>query len=226
MNHRPPVGARREPSTFVVRLLNLVGAMVWYRRSGIIMTSQTMGRAQPEPEQSLAREHVLGHLRVLGREMGALSREVSRSLGLHHTQLRALEQLMRRSDLSPGDLSRALGLSTGSTTALIDALERMGHVHRVRDRGDRRKVVLEITERARHDGEAAFRPLGERFRELTEGYSDAELAVIDRFLADLREALREYERALSEERRAPVPDDSDSDSDLTQPPTNDWDVRG
>jgi DNA-binding MarR family transcriptional regulator len=183
-----------------------------------------MDRAQPEQDHSPAEEHVLAHLRVLGREMGALSRAVSRSLGLHHTQLRALEQLMRRSDLSPGDLSRALGLSTGSTTALIDALERMGHVHRVRDRGDRRKVVLEITERARHDGEAAFRPLGERFQELTQGYSDAELAVIDRFLGDLRGALREYQQALSDEERAALPDSSHSHR--TEPSTSDWYARG
>jgi DNA-binding MarR family transcriptional regulator len=188
------------------------------------MTSRTTDRAQPEQDHSLAGEHVLAHLRVLGREMGALSRAVSRSLGLHHTQLRALEQLMRRIDLSPGDLSRALGLSTGSTTALIDALERMGHVHRVRDPGDRRKVVLEITERARHDGEAAFRPLGERFRELTQGYSEAELVIIDRFLADLRGALREYQQVVSEEARATLPDSSNSH--LTEQSTSDWYAEG
>ncbi|MFZ0216370.1 MAG: MarR family transcriptional regulator [Candidatus Dormiibacterota bacterium] len=142
--------------------------------------------------KSVEQEHVLAHLRVLGREMAAMSRAVSRSMGLHHTQLRALEQLLRRDDVSPGDLSRALGISTGATTALIDNLEDMGHLHRVRNRTDRRRVVLEITEQARHESEGAFRPLGAKFQHLLQGYSEEELAVLDRFLGDLRESIRDY----------------------------------
>ncbi len=148
----------------------------------------TAGTADRDQTQ----EEVLSHLRFLGREMGAMSRAVSRSMGLHHTQLRALEQLLRREEVSPGDLSRTLGLSTGATTALVDNLEAMGHLRRVRRPGDRRRVVLEITDTAKRESESAFRPLGARFREMTDAYSEEELRVLDRFLGDLRDAIREY----------------------------------
>jgi DNA-binding MarR family transcriptional regulator len=68
----------------------------------------------------------------------------------------------------------------------------MGHLHRVRNRTDRRRVVLEITEQARHESEGAFRPLGVKFQQLLQGYSEEELAVLDRFLGDLRESIRDY----------------------------------
>lgn len=148
--------------------------------------------ARTEVRTSQARERVLAHLRFLGREMGAMSRAVSRSMGLHHTQLRALEQLLRNEEVSPSDLSRTLGMSTGSTTALIDVLESMGHLRRVRHPGDRRRILLEITDSARRESEAAFRPLGARFRDMTQDYTEAELRVIDRFLGELRQAIREY----------------------------------
>ncbi len=150
-----------------------------------------------------AQDEVLSHLRFLGREMGAMSRAVSRSMGLHHTQLRALEQLLRHEEVSPGDLSRTLGLSTGATTALIDNLEAMGHLRRVRPPGDRRRVALEITDSAKQESESAFRPLRARFREMTDGYSEEELRVLDRFLGDLRDAIREYGAQVARRRAAP-----------------------
>ncbi|HEX4212678.1 MAG TPA: MarR family transcriptional regulator [Candidatus Dormibacteraeota bacterium] len=139
-----------------------------------------------------ARRRVLAQLRVLGREMGEMSRRVSRSMGLHDTQLRAVDQLLRSEHLSPGDLSRRLGLSTGATTALIDNLEQLGHARRRPHPEDRRRVVLEATEHARQEGGQAFRPLGATFAAMLEGYDRQELEAIDRFLADLRRSIAEY----------------------------------
>lgn len=142
-----------------------------------------------------ARQRVLAHLRVLGREMGAMSRRVSRSIGLHDTQLRAVDQLLRNEHISPGDLSRRLGLSTGATTALIDNLEQLGHARRLPHPDDRRRVVLEATDHAREEGGRAFRPLGSTFATMLESYDRAELEAIDRFLTDLRRSIAEYSGA-------------------------------
>ncbi|MDQ6774172.1 MAG: MarR family transcriptional regulator, partial [Candidatus Dormibacteraeota bacterium] len=90
-----------------------------------------------------AKARVLAHMRRLGREMVETSRSVSRSMGLNQTQLRAVDQLIGHGRLSPGELSHALGLSTGATTALIDNLEELGHLRRLPHPQDRRMVVLE-----------------------------------------------------------------------------------
>lgn len=138
------------------------------------------------------RARVDEHLRRVGREMGAVSRSVARSIELHPTQLLALDLLLRRGPSSPGQLSDALDLSTGATTPLIDNLVALGHVRRQADPHDRRRTVLVLTDHARAESTEAFRPLSERFSELLDHYSPEDLEVIDRFMAELRQNLRDY----------------------------------
>jgi DNA-binding MarR family transcriptional regulator len=139
-----------------------------------------------------ARRQVLAHLPMLGREMGEVSRTVSRSLGLHDTQLRAIDHVLRAGQLSPSELSHRLGISTGSTTSLIDGLERMGHVRRLPHPSDRRRIILKPTDRARREGRQAFRPLGDRLAQLVDSCTAEELIVIECFLRQLREEIRIY----------------------------------
>ena len=47
--------------------------------------------------------------------------------------------------MTSGELARRTGLTTGATTRLIDRLEKGGHVRRVLDPADRRKVIVEMT---------------------------------------------------------------------------------
>jgi DNA-binding MarR family transcriptional regulator len=139
-----------------------------------------------------ARARVAEHLRLVGREMGAVSRSVARSIELHPTQLLALDHLLRRGPSSPGQLSDALDLSTGATTPLIDNLETLGHIRREPDPHDRRRSVLVLTDHARTESREAFRPLGERFAGMLDHYSTEELESIDRFMGELRQNLRDY----------------------------------
>jgi hypothetical protein len=46
--------------------------------------------------------------------------------------------------MTPGRLGEELNLTSPSVTALLDRLERHGHLRRVRDQRDRRRVTLEI----------------------------------------------------------------------------------
>jgi DNA-binding MarR family transcriptional regulator len=98
--------------------------------------------------------------------------------------------------LTPGGLGQELGLSSGATTALVDRLERVGHVHRVRDERDRRRVTLHYGETAATVGEAFFRPLAVRLDEVLDGYSPAELAAARRFLVDTIAVVRAHRDAV------------------------------
>ena len=68
------------------------------------------------------------------------------------TLLRHLLQHRREGRLaSPGQLARFLGVSTASMTAMIDRLERSGHVRRERHATDRRSIYVVATERTERE---------------------------------------------------------------------------
>ncbi|MEU5097218.1 helix-turn-helix domain-containing protein [Streptomyces sp. NPDC020996] len=106
--------------------------------------------------------------------------------GMHPTDLRALIALMDASrageEMTAGRLGAALGLNSAGTTALVDRLERAGHVRRVRAATDRRKVLVEVDERAVGLGWDHFGPLIGRVVELVRGYDERERAAIRGFL--------------------------------------------
>ena len=116
--------------------------------------------------------------------------------GVHRTDMQALLMIMEADTagvpLTPVDLARQLGLSTGATSAAVDRLERAGHVRRSRESNDRRRVHLHYTEHGMELGRAFFMPLGKRTAQVRAGYTDQELAVVRRFLSDMAEALREH----------------------------------
>ncbi|MFF8945866.1 MarR family winged helix-turn-helix transcriptional regulator [Streptomyces sp. NPDC014864] len=131
-------------------------------------------------------------LRATTVQLGLHSARFAQRNGMHPTDVRALIALMddRRSgeETTAGRLGAALGLNSAGTTALLDRMERAGHVRRVRGAGDRRRVVVEVDERAVVLGRSFFGPLIDRTTELLRGYDERELAAIRGFLTGVREA--------------------------------------
>lgn len=68
-----------------------------------------------------------------------------RQLGLHQADALALEQLVAFGALTPGELGRRLGLTSGGVTALTTRLEAAGWVARELHPHDRRMRVLSAT---------------------------------------------------------------------------------
>ena len=77
---------------------------------------------------------------------------VRATTSLGENELRILQLLLARRrdglDVKPSDISRHLGISSASTTALIDRLERQGNVERRTHPTDRRSILVAPTERA------------------------------------------------------------------------------
>jgi DNA-binding MarR family transcriptional regulator len=111
--------------------------------------------------------------------------------GLHATDVRALIALLdaarAQRPATPGYLATELRLTSASVTALVDRLERLGHVRRERDPADRRRVLLVVSERATELGWAWFGPLIDAMLAALRGFSSADLAAVRRFL-ELMEA--------------------------------------
>ncbi|WP_233492559.1 MarR family winged helix-turn-helix transcriptional regulator [Blastococcus sp. TF02A-30] len=140
------------------------------------------------PDESERRELVL-LLRRLSVELDAVSQRFAEEHGLGRTDVRALVAIMdaaRRGEaLTAGRLGEAVELRSASVTALVDRLERVGHVRRVRDPEDRRRVSLQLSDTARTAGAEHFGGLARDLIAALEGYTDEELAVVHRFLVDM-----------------------------------------
>src|SRR3954452_17686796 len=99
-------------------------------------------------------------LRRLTVELDAVGQRFAEMHGLNRTDVRALVAIMdaarRGQALTAGRLGEAVDLRSASVTALVDRLERVGHVRRVRDPDDRRRVSLEMSEGAMAAGAEYF----------------------------------------------------------------------
>jgi DNA-binding MarR family transcriptional regulator len=143
-------------------------------------------------------------LRRLTIELDAVGERFASLHGLGRTDVRALVAIMdaARSGaaLTAGALGTAVDLSSASVTALVDRLERAGHVRRVRDSADRRRVVLEMSEPAMAAGAEFFGGLQRDLMAAMARYSDDELAVVRRFLGDMTEVITEHARSADAQR--------------------------
>ena len=85
--------------------------------------------------------------------------------------------------LSPGELARLSGLSTGTVTGVIDRLERAGLVRRTRHPSDRRKVVVSLdADRIERELGPLYAPQATRLAEVVTSYTPEQLEVIAQFL--------------------------------------------
>jgi len=146
------------------------------------------------------RDDLVRLLREYAVEAERLGQVFAESYHMHPTDLNALLAVMQADQLgvplTPGRLGQHLGLSSGATTAVVDRMERAGHVHRIRDERDRRRVTLHCGDAASAVGSAYFGPLGLRMDRMLSAYNPAEVSVIRRFLVEANELLRHRRRDL------------------------------
>jgi DNA-binding MarR family transcriptional regulator len=146
-------------------------------------------------------EQILDHLMLMGADVDRLTGAAARAHGLNRTDLRAL-QVLRGGGLTAGALARALDVTSGATTRVIDGLAADGHVVREPDRRDRRRVLVRLTPAAETIAERALESPLSATRAMLEAYRDEELETLARFLADVRSLMREHAPP-SRPRRAP-----------------------
>jgi DNA-binding MarR family transcriptional regulator len=147
-------------------------------------------------ERDRLREEIVTLLRSYSVEAQLVGHAFAQRHGLHPTDLQALIAVMhaegRGEPLTPGRLGEAIGLSSGATTAAIDRLERAGHLRRSRESTDRRVVHLRYGEPGMALAVQFFGPLGRRTDRVMAEFSEAELALVQRFLRGMNEALSEH----------------------------------
>ncbi len=134
---------------------------------------------------------VMHRLRDWAVAFDELNRHLGAWVALPPSDANALGQVLwaERADapLSPAELARRIGMTTGATSVLVDRLETAGHVTRHRESSDRRRVTLRTTEQAR-EANAAFlgfagREVAGTLRSTDEAETRAALAFLERMTA-------------------------------------------
>src|SRR5262249_20364537 len=131
-----------------------------------------------------------------GTEVDRLTGAAAAFNQINRTDLRAL-QVLRGGGMTAGQLARALHVTSGATTRVIDSMVEAGHVVRSPDPRDRRRVLVRLTPPAMLIVDRTFEALRVDTRQLLDAYSDAELETVARFLGDVRALVREHARRLA-----------------------------
>jgi DNA-binding MarR family transcriptional regulator len=146
-------------------------------------------------------EQLLNEVRGSQNATARFDQAVADAAGLNRTDMRILDVLDREGRAGPvtaGRLADVTGLSSGAMTAALDRLERAGHTRRVRDAGDRRRVLVELTETAvaTNDFYSEHASYAERL------YRRHSLEQLQMFLDFFRESREFNERRASEVEKA------------------------
>jgi MarR family transcriptional regulator, organic hydroperoxide resistance regulator len=108
--------------------------------------------------------------------------------------------------LTPADLSRQIGMTSGATTVLLNRLETAGHIRRSREHADRRRVTLRPEPAARERARAFIAFAGAEIAEVLTSTETGDLRQVIAFVERLTEASARANKRLSLTRRGEQPD--------------------
>jgi DNA-binding MarR family transcriptional regulator len=141
-----------------------------------------------------------GQKQALIAELGRAAREasglgnvfagaVAARLGVTPTDVECLGVIQASDTVTPGDLARATGLTSGAVTGIVDRLEKAGLARRVRDASDRRKVYVRMTAAGHRKAAALYGSLAEAVDRHATRYTAAELSLLVRYFDESRDLM-------------------------------------
>ena len=100
-------------------------------------------------ENEVTIQNIVAAFRKLNRAVYLDASRTSKEFGLTRSQSQVLKNLLTHGSMSSADLSRRLYMTPPNMTGIIDRLEKKGLVERIRNQGDRRIVLITLTEGGR-----------------------------------------------------------------------------
>lgn len=130
-------------------------------------------------------EKQLNLIKAMGEYNSAvalLRNATARNLGINTVDMECLNFLTLKGGSTPTEVARHTGLTTGSTTAMLDRLEKAGYLVRMPNPADRRGVLLKVSDSLRSTLLESMTDLRNVQNKLIENYSDKELELIANYL--------------------------------------------
>lgn len=136
---------------------------------------------------------ILHALRRFRRSDQSMRRRMSADMDMNETDMQALQIVVAaegsRRVVTPRDLSVALGISTASTTKLLDRLTASGHLERHPHPSDRRALVITATPHAHNEIRDRLDRMHTAMREIAESVPAPSRAAVADFLVRISEHL-------------------------------------
>ncbi|SDQ47472.1 MarR family winged helix-turn-helix transcriptional regulator [Microbacterium sp. cf332] len=140
---------------------------------------------------------VLQAFRLYRAAEAAMRRRTRDSMSMGENELLVLRYLIKAHGegrlVGPTELSRYLGISTASTTALIDRLQKSGHVTRQAHPSDRRSVHVVATEKSDDEVRETLGRMHERMIAAVDGMTPEEARAVIACLGRLQRAVDEVD---------------------------------
>lgn len=134
-----------------------------YQLDSVDPLGELVDRSDLKPEDIAEINRIMVAMAALREAEEKLSEASLRYMKLNRTDMRALHFLIvaenRRQIVTPSAIAEHLGISTASTTKLLDRLERAGHIVRGTHPTDRRALSITVQPETRA---AAMRTVGKQ----------------------------------------------------------------
>lgn len=136
---------------------------------------------------------VLQAFRLYRAAEAAMRRRTRDSMSMGENELLVLRYLLKAQGekrfVGPTELARYLGISTASTTALIDRLEKSGHVTRQPHPSDRRSVLIVATELSHAEVRETLGKMHQRMLGAVEGMTAEEARIVIACVTRMQQAV-------------------------------------
>lgn len=144
------------------------------------------GSAPTQSASVGSRREVAELLRRLGSDLQEVSRDFGGRHEMNASDVRAivlvLDAQRQGREIGPSGLAEGLGMTGAAMTALVDRLEKVGHLYRRPDPTDRRRVTLHVGTDAQRLGGEYFGGLQQRINAATEDFSQSDMDAVRRYL--------------------------------------------
>jgi DNA-binding MarR family transcriptional regulator len=123
----------------------------------------------------------------------AMRRRTRQSMDMGENELLVLRYLTRArrrgEHVTPVVLAKYLGITSASTTAVLDRLEKSGHIARIPNPTDRRSVRIEASDKTEEEIRRTLSEMHARMMEVVRPMSAADRRVVVDFLDAMRDAV-------------------------------------
>ena len=145
-------------------------------------------------DDSAARgRRILEAFRDYQTAVSAMRRRTRAAMAMGENDLRVLRFVIRANregrSVTPADIARFLGIATASATALVDRLEKSGHLIRQPHPTDRRKILVTHSETADRQIRASLADVHARMIAATLELTDDQAETVIAFLQRMEDAV-------------------------------------
>lgn len=154
-----------------------------------------------DSERTVLESSVVADVQALSAESDQIGRVFAGTHDLSANDFRALVHIMVAENagtpLTAGELRSRMGMSGAAITYLVERMIESGHVRRVSDPGDRRKVILRYADHGIEVGREFFTPLAGHTHDAMAHLPDEDLAAAHRVFGAVLAAMRNFRTDLS-----------------------------